>query len=338
LVIPSGPCLLRLELHVRLVSLVLGLLCPLWTVTAGAEERAPPYPGGPVKIIVGTGPGSSPDVICRVLADHLARLWGQQVVVLNQPGGGGGIAIRAAGNAPPDGSTLYLALASNFIALPELRATLPFDVAREFAPIGYVGEHPMLIGASPTLGVSTLPELVALTRRRPGELNVAAGNPGSLLHLTAEWLRSSIGVDMTLVHYPGAPQAMTDILGGRVHLIVDALSGLAAAVAGGSIKPLAVASEGRLADRAELPTVAETFPGFAAMGWFALMAPPRTPEPVARKASEDLRTVLEQPELKRRFADLGTYRRPMSPAELARFIASQQHMWAPVIARIGLRK
>jgi tripartite-type tricarboxylate transporter receptor subunit TctC len=318
----------------RLASLALGLFCALWAATAGAQ----PYPGGPVKIIVGTGPGSSPDVICRVLADHLARLWGQQVVVLNQPGGGGGIAIRAAGNAPPDGSTLYLALASNFIVLPELRATLPFDVAREFAPIGYVGEHPMLIGASPALGVSTLPELVALAKGRPGELNVAAGNPGSLLHLTAEWLRSSIGVDMTLVHYPGAPQAMTDILGGRVHVIADALSGLAAAIAAGSIKPLAVASDGRLADRAELPTVAETFPGFTAMGWFALMAPPKTPEHVAGKVSHDLRTVLEQPELRRRFADLGTYRRPMSPAELGRFITSQQHLWTPVIARIGLRK
>jgi tripartite-type tricarboxylate transporter receptor subunit TctC len=300
--------------------------------------QAQGYPSGPVKIIVGTGPGASPDVICRVVADHLSRRWGQQVVVLNQPGGGGAIGIRAAGTAPPDGATLYLALASNFIALPELRAALPFDVAREFVPIGYVGEHPMLFGAAPALGVATLPELVALARTRPGELNVSAGNPGSLLHLSAEWLRKSIGVDMTLVHYAGAPQALPDILGGRVHLIVDALSGLGGAIRAGSIKPLAVASERRLADWPELPTVAETFSGFFAMGWFALMAPPKTPEPIARKVSDDLRAVLDEPELKQRFAALGTYRRPMSGAELAAFIAAQQQLWTPVIAGIGLKK
>src|SRR5262245_11958347 len=219
------------------------------SVAAAAGTAAQSYPSGPVKIIIGTGPGASPDVLCRVVAEHLSRHWGQQVVVLNQPGGGGAIAIRAAGNAAPDGTTLYFALASNFIALPELRASLPFDVAREFVPIGYVGEHPMLIAASPALGVSTLPELAALARKRPGELNIAAGNPGSLLHLSAVWLRKLIGVDMTLVHYPGAPQAMTDVLGGRVHVIVDALPGLAGAVQAGSIKPLAVASERRLADR-----------------------------------------------------------------------------------------
>ena len=166
--------------------------------------KAQSYPTGPVKIIVGVGAGSSADVILRVVADHLARHWGQQVVVLNQPGAGGALAIRAAGPAPPDGATLYIALASNFVALPEMQASLPFDVARDFVPIGYIGEHPMVIAAEPALGVSTLPELIALAKKRPGELNIAAGNRGSILHFTAEWLRSASGIDATLVHYPGA--------------------------------------------------------------------------------------------------------------------------------------
>jgi len=312
---------------------LVGALALLAIAIAGAAAQS--VPSAPMKIIIGTGPGASPDVLCRVVAEALSRRRGQQVVVLNQPGGGGAIGIRAAGNAAPDGTTLYFALASNFIALPELRAALPFDVAREFVPVGYVGEHPLLIAASPALGVSTLPGLVALAGKRPGELNIAAGNPGSLLHLSAVWLRKLIGVDMTLIHYPGAPQAMADVLGGRVHVIIDALPGLAGAVQASSIKPLAVASERRLADRPELATVAETFPGFTAMGWFALMAPPRTPEPIARKVSEDLRAVLGERELRQRFADLGTYVRPMSGAELAAFIAAQQQLWAPVIAEIG---
>jgi len=322
----------------RRVQLAVGVLCTLVIATAASPAaRTQSYPPGPVKIIVGVGPGASPDVISRVVADHLGRLWGQQVVVLNQPGAGGALAIRAAGNAPPDGATLYLALASNFIALPEMQANLPFDVARDFVPIGYVGEHPMLIAASPTLGVSTLPELIALAKKRPGELNIAAGNRGSILHFTAEWLRSASGIDAALVHYPGAPQALTDILGGRVHAIVDAASGLAGSISGGSIKALAVASEQRLPTQPGLPTVAETLPGFMAMGWFALMAPPKTPDAIARKVSDDLRTVLERPEFKQRFLDLGTYQRPMSPAELAAFIADQQRIWKPVITETAAK-
>jgi tripartite-type tricarboxylate transporter receptor subunit TctC len=322
----------------RPLSLAVGFLCALVVaIAARPAAQAQSYPTGPVKIIVGVGAGSSADVILRLVADHLARHWGQQVVVLNQPGAGGALAIRAAGSAPPDGATLYLALASNFVALPEMQASLPFDVARDFVPIGYVGEHPMVIAASPSLGIGTLPELIALAKKRPGELNVAAGNRGSILHFTAEWLRSASGIDATLVHYPGAPQALTDILGGRVHAIVDAASGLAGSISGGSIKALAVASEQRLPTHPGLPTVAETLPGFMAMGWFALMAPPKTPEATARKVSDDLRAILERGELKQRFLDLGTYLRPMSPAELSGFIADQQRIWKPVIAETAAR-
>ena len=200
----------------------------------GGRAKAQSFPSGPVKIIVGTGPGSSPDVISRVVAEHLSRQWGQQVLVLNQPGGGGSISIRAAGNAPPDGHTLYFALGSNFLTLPEFRAGLPFDVAREFVPIGYVGEHPMVIATHPSLGINTLPELMDYARKRPGQLNVASGNRGSIIHLTGEWLRKAIGVDMTLVNYPGTPQAMADLLGGRIQVHVDAVSSLAGSINAGT--------------------------------------------------------------------------------------------------------
>lgn len=319
-------------MRLRLLSFVIALATTLAAAfSATPSATAQSFPAGPVRIIVAVGPGASPDVITRVVADRLARHWGQQVLVLNQPGAGGALAIRAAGNAAPDGYTLYLALASNFVALPEMQASLPFDVGRDFVPIGYVGEHPMVIGVNPGLGPSTLPELIALARKRPGELNIAAGNAGSVLHLTAEWLRSAAAIDVALVNYPGAPQALTDILGGRVHAIVDAVSGLAGAINGGTIKALAVASERRLPNRPELPIVAETLPGFMAMGWFALVAPPKTPEAMARRISDDLRAVLDEPELKQRFDQLGTYLRPMSPAQLEAFIADQQRLWKPVI-------
>ena len=299
---------------------------------AAGVAQAQGFPSAPVKITVAVGPGSSPDVILRVVGEHLSRLWGEQVVVINQPGGAGSVAIRAVAAQPPDGLSLYMALASNFIALPELQANFPVDVVRDFVPIGFVGGHPMVIAASADLGVGTLPELMALAKKRKGELNVAAGNRGSILHLTSEWLRIAGGIDVTLLHYPAASQAITDVLGGRVHIMVDAITSMKGAIDAGRIKPLAVAAKKRLYNFPDLPMVADTFPGFEAMGWFALMAPPGTPAPLARKIGDDLRKVLAGPELQKRFEDLGTYIRPTTPEELTSFIVEQQQIWRPVIA------
>jgi tripartite-type tricarboxylate transporter receptor subunit TctC len=296
--------------------------------TAGAQA----FPNGPVKIVVSVGPGSSPDVCARVLADQLGKLWGQQVIVINQPGGAGAVAIKAVAPAAPDGHTLYMSLSSNFIALPSLQQNFPVDLVRDFVPIGYVVDHPMVVAASHDLGVGTLAELIALAKKRKGELNVAAGNRGSILHLSAEWLRTATGIEVTLLHYAAASQALTDILGGRVQVMVDAVPAMRGAIEGGKIKPLAVATTKRLPNFPTLPTVAETIPGFEAVGWLALMAPPGTPLPLAQRISADLRKVLAEPSFEKRYEDLGTYIRLMTPEELTAFIREQQRIWQPVIA------
>jgi tripartite-type tricarboxylate transporter receptor subunit TctC len=218
--------------------------------------------------------------------------------------------------------------------LPEWK--LPFDAARDFVPIGFVSEQPMLVGVSPTLGVNSLPELIAVAKKRPGEINVGIGAPrGFLPHLTAEWLRKATGTDMTIVHYPGAAQAITDLIAGRVHVAIEALSVFEGAIAGGTLKPLAVASDRRWPTLPELPTATETIPGFVAMGWFALVAPPGTPQAIARKISDDLRTVLGRSELKQRFLELGSYTRPMTPDALTSFIRSQQELWRPIASEVA---
>src|SRR4029079_8269952 len=302
------------------------------SVLAAATASAQSFPSGPVKIVVSVGPGSSPDVCARVLAEQLGKLWGQQVIVINQPGGAGAVAIKAVAPAAPDGHTLYMSLSSNFIALPALQQNFPVDLVRDFVPIGYVGDHPMVIAASPELGVKTLSELVALAKQRKGELNVAAGNRGSILHLTGEWLRLATGIEVTLLHYAAASQALTDILGGRVQIMVDAVPAMRGAIEGGKIKPLAVATKKRLPNFPDLPTVAETIPGFEAVGWLALMAPPGTPLPLAHRISADLRKVLAEPAFETRYEDLGPYFRLMTPEQLTAFIREQQRIWQPVIA------
>ena len=188
----------------------------LTLVAAVGAASAQSFPTGPVKIVTSVGAGAAPDVISRLLADYLTRHWGQQVIVMNQPGGAGAVAIKAVAPAPPDGHTLYMSLASNFIALPELQKNFPVDVVRDFVPIGFVGAHPLIVAAAPALGVNTLAELIELLKRRPGEINVAAGNRGSIIHLAAEWLRSATGTRFTIVHYAGGAQALPDVIGGRV--------------------------------------------------------------------------------------------------------------------------
>lgn len=314
-------------------SLSAGLVFALiLTLASVCVARAQTFPTGPVRIVVAIGPGASPDIITRLVADHLSRLWGQQAIVINQPGGAGAVAIKAVSTAPPDGSTLYMALATNFIALQELQQNFPVDVLRDFRPIGFIGEQPLMIGVPPSLGVNTLSELIALLKQKPGEFNVGAGNRGSILHLTGEWLRSATGTQFALLHYAGGARALPDLMGGRLQAMIDAIASMRGAMEGGHVKPLAVTAKRRLANFASVPAAAETLAGFEAQGWMALMGTPGTPEPIAKKISDDLRTILTAPEFRKRLEDLGTYIRPTTPPELMAYITEQQRIWRPIIA------
>jgi tripartite-type tricarboxylate transporter receptor subunit TctC len=298
--------------------------------------NAADYPVKPVKIITQGAAGSGPDVIARLVADHLGRKWGQQVLIVNQTGGGGVIAARAAASAEPNGYTLYVPTMTAFVAMPEMQAKLPFSMERDFARIGFVAETPMVIAVAPSLGVSSLQELIVLAKTRPGDILYAANNRGSGPHLVGERFRRETGTNLTFVPYPGVAGGLQDIMGGRVSMIVESVGALTGAIQGGSIKALAVASAQRISNFPDVPTVSETIPGFVAMGWFALMAPAGTPEAIVRKVNQDLNTVLSQPGLKQRFRDLGAFVRPMSPAETAEFIRKEEQVWRPLVRQLGL--
>ena len=299
--------------------------------------RAQAYPSRPVKIIAPTGPGNAPDVIARVVSDQLSRLWGQQVVVENRPGASGAIAVRAAAAAVPDGYTLYFAISSNFVSLPILQPSLQHDVGRDFVPIGFVGEQPMVIATAPSLRVNSLSELIALSKKRQGEIKCAVLQRLTIPHLAAELLRSASGADLTVVNYPATSAGLNDLLGGRVQVIIDGMAPLAGMIRAGSVTVLATMSTQRLPNFPDLPTVAETLPGVRAIGWNALMGPPGTPDMIARNVSEKLGAALGQPDLKHRFEDLATFVRPMSPTELSSFIRGEQELWKPVLARANAK-
>ena len=300
------------------------------------SARGETYPNRPIKLVTQGAAGSGPDVIGRIVTDHLGRLWGQQIVIINQPGAGGSAAARMAAAAAPDGYTLYMAATSTFLVMPEIFPSLPIDLDRDFVRIGLMGEQPMIFAVAPSLGVATLPELVALSKKRPGELLYAANARGTFPHLTVERLRKETGADLTFVPYPGATAGLQDLMGGRISMIVESIGALSGAMQGGSVKTLAVASNKRLPNFPDLPAAAETIPGLEAMGWFALLAPAGTPEPIVHQVNKDLLTVLELPELRKSFQDLGTFVRPMSPAETTQFIRNEQQVWRPIVRSLNL--
>jgi tripartite-type tricarboxylate transporter receptor subunit TctC len=318
---------------------VLSALCSIVaaaTCAASSDALAETYPSRYVSVIIQTAPGSGPDVIARIIADRLAQRWGHQVVILNRNGAAGLVAAQAAAAAQPDGYTLYMPTSTALVILPVTQPKMPVNFERDFVPIGLISESPMIIAVSPTVGVNSLEELIALAKRNPGQILYAANNRGSFPHLAGEFFRSRAGIDLTFVPYPGAAAGLRDVIGGRVPMIVEGPSALSAAVQAGSIKALAVTSTTRLRELPDVPTVAETIPQFQIVAWFALMARAGTPDDIVHKVGQDLRSILEDPAVIEKFATLGVYPRPASPAQTAEFIRSEQQAWEPIVREAGL--
>jgi tripartite-type tricarboxylate transporter receptor subunit TctC len=260
-------------------------------------------------------------------------------VIVNQPGAGGSIAVRAASQAAPDGYTLYVGAASTFTALkgaPGVAPNLPIELPRDFTPIGFITQQPMFIAVSPQIGVKSLPELIALAKQKPGELSYATTGRGRITHLTMELLQERAGIKLQMIPYSGGPTAaMADVGTGRVAIVIEGYSGLAGGMTGGLIKGIAVSSLDRLDDFKDLATVAEVLPGFVAGGWNVLLAPIGTPEAIIRKASDDLRKALDDGEVKTKLAALGAYLHPMTPEEVTAFAQEQQRTWRPIAEKVA---
>ena len=304
--------------------------------TVAVPAHAQDFPTHPVRIITDSAPGSAIDVPVRIIADGLSKIWGQQAVVINQPGAGGAIAVRSGETAAPDGYTFGVAAASAFVTLPGAADNLPVHVPKDYVPVGYLGGAPMFITAAPWLGIKTLPDLIALARQKPGDVSYGVNGIGRLTHLTGELLQSRAGIKLLMVPYSGGTaQIINDMMGKRVGLVLDAYSGIAGAIDAGNAVPLAVGSASRLAVSPNLPTVAETLPGFEAVGWQVLMAPPGTPDAIIAKVNADVIKAMSDPEAKKKLAALGRDDRSMSAPQTLAFIQNEQQKWAPIVQQIG---
>jgi tripartite-type tricarboxylate transporter receptor subunit TctC len=309
--------------------------CVLTAAAVTAHAQAGDYPTKPVSIISDAPPGSTPDVDARFVADGLTQAWGRQVVIINHAGANGSIAARAATEAAPDGYTLFMPALSTFASLQTTAPNLPIRLPRDFLPIGFTAENPMFIAVSPTLGVSTLPQLIALAKKQPGTISIAVTGVGRLTHLTGLLLQERADIQLLPVPYNAGPAAaLADVGSGRVSMIIEGYSGIVGAVKAGQVKLIAVAAAERLPQFPDLPTVAETLPGVSATGWQVLVAPLETPAPIVSKASVDLAKVVSDPEFKKRLANVGSYSRAMTPEQTLAFVDKEQQTWLPLLNKI----
>jgi tripartite-type tricarboxylate transporter receptor subunit TctC len=324
---------MKLSSHSLIAAAALAIL-----LSTGAA-RADDFPNRPVKLISDSAPGSAIDVTMRIIADGLSHTLGQQAVLINQPGGGGSIAVHAASTATPDGYTLAMLALSDFITLPGTADNLPIQLPRDFVTVGSLGGAPMFITAAPWLEVKTLPEFIALAKKRPGEFAYGTNGPGRLTHLTGELLQDRAGIKLLMVPYSGGtPQVLNDMMGKRIALALDSYSGIAGAVEAGNAIPLAVASPQRMALLPNLPTVAETLPGYESEGWQILLAPVGTPDAIVQKVNAALIKAMADPTVAERLERLGRDHPPMSPAETFAFVQREQTKWAPILAHIDITR
>jgi tripartite-type tricarboxylate transporter receptor subunit TctC len=297
------------------------------------------YPNKPVRIVVDSAAGSANDAALRILGDKLGRIWNQQVLTLNQPGAGGGISARVAAQSPNDGYTLYMPATSPFLALPGapgVAPNLPIELPRDFAAISIVLEQPLYIGASHKSGINTIADVIRMAKEKPGEVSYAATGRGRLTHLTMELLQVRAGIKLQLVPYAGGPaQAMNDVMSGRVPLVLDGYAGLAPAIKGDLIKGLASTALKRPPGFENLPTIAETIPGFFVGAWNVLVAPVGTPEAIIRKVNADLRVALDDPDVKTKLAANGGFVRHSTPEEMVEFVHSEQKTWRPILEQVA---
>jgi tripartite-type tricarboxylate transporter receptor subunit TctC len=321
----------------RLSTLVIGAVVFAAAMTTARAQSD--YPNKPVKLIIDSAAGSANDATARILGDKLSHLWGQQVIVINQPGAGGAISAKVASQSPNDGYTLYLPATSPFLTLPGasgVAPNLPLELPRDFVAIGFVLQQPLFIGASHKSGIMSIADLIARAKEKPGEVTYAATGRGRLTHLTMELLQARTGTKLQLVPYSGGTaQAMNDVMSGQVNLVLDAYAGLAAAIRGDLIKGLADTALERLPGFESLPTIAETVPDFFVGAWAVLVAPLGTPDPIVRKVNADLWTALNDPDVKTKFQANGAFLRKMSPEETAAFTQEQQKTWRPILEQVA---
>lgn len=292
------------------------------------------YPNKPIKWIVPYPPAGTTDVLARIVAQWLSENIGQQVVVENKPGGGNNIGTEFVVNAPADGYTMLLVNPANGINA-SLYKKLSFNFIRDIAPVAGLVRTPNVMVVTNGLPVKTVAEFIAYCKANPSKVNMASSSSGTSTHLSGELFKSMTGCNMVHIPYKGAGPVLTDLIGGQVQVFFDNLPSSAGHIKGGSIRALAVTSAAREPSFPELPTVADTVPGYEATAWFGVGMPKGTPREAIDKMNAAVNKALADPKLRARLAELGGSPIPGTPEDFGKTIVAETEKWAKVVASSG---
>ncbi len=304
--------------------------------TAVAFAQAPAYPAKPVRIIVPYPAGGTTDIIARLAAAQLSERLRQPFVVENRAGASGAIGSVAVAQAAADGYTLVMGTASSHGINSALQKNLPYDAVKDFAPVTVVASTPNIIVVHPSVPARTLGELLALAKARPGQINFGSTSPGGSPHMSAELLKMMAGVDMTHVPYKGASPMLTDLMGGQIQAGFDNLPSTIAFVRSGKLRALAVTTAQRWPGAADIPTVAESVPGYEVSGWFGLLAPAGTPRAVLDTLQTAVAQAVRDPEVTRQLRSLGAEPVASRPEAFAQQIRADVDKWRGVVKATGV--
>jgi tripartite-type tricarboxylate transporter receptor subunit TctC len=309
-------------------ALMLGVL----PVTAAAQA----YPTKPIRFIVPYGAGGPGDTIGRLIGRKLTETLGQTVVVDNRSGATTIIGTELAARSPADGYTMLL-ISTTHAVNPSLFKKLPYDPIADFIPVTLLTATPFMLVVHPSVAAKTVPELVALARSKPGQLNYGSSGNGSSIHLTTELLKAAAKIEMTHVPYKGSGPAFVDLIGGQINLLFSSTVSSLPHVKSGKLRGLAITSLKRASALPAIPTVAEYYPGFESSSWFGLLVPAKTPKPIVDRLLKDTRAALESPEVKDKLVSQGAEPGGSSPSEFAAFFRSEIKKWGGVVKSSGVR-
>ena len=305
---------------------------------ATSLAHAQDYPTRAITLVVPYAAGGGNDAMARIVADHMGRTLGQQIVIENRGGAGGTIATRAAAKAAPDGYTLVLGGTGTLAVNPTLYANVGYDPRKDFAPVGLIATSALVLLVHPAVEASTVPELIALARREPGKLNYASAGVGSGIHLAAELFASMAGVKLAHVPYKGSGPALNDLLGGHVQIYFSSLPPAVGMRAEGKVRALAVTGPARSHVFPDLPTVAEVaLPGYEAVLHYGIAAPAGTPPPIVGKLNAALRAALASQETKAVLVATGADPMPSTPEEYAADIDREETRWSRIVREVGVK-
>src|SRR5688572_20660938 len=316
---------------------VLAALAAFAAISTGLAHAQPAYPNRPVKVIVPFAAGGPADIYARAVGEKLQAALGQPFVVENRPGGGAVVGTDAVAKSAPDGYTLLM-MSNTHTVNESLLRDKPYQLLRDLVPVAPVNYSDLVMVVHPSVPANTLPEFLSLAKSRPGGLNYASSGPGTPYHMAGELFKAMAGVDIVHVPYKGSSGARTDILGGQVQMMFDAITTMAPHVQAGKLRALGTSGKSRSTVLADVPTVSEAgVPGYEAVIWLGIMAPAGTPKAVVDRLNAEITRAANSPEVRDAWSKQGATAMSMSADEFGRFMREDVEKWARIVKVSGAR-